>query len=434
MAVPHPRIDQVGGRPIGARSPDTRRAPRDAAILLAMRVVRLFASGAISIVLVLFLTAKGLSPSRVGLLLTLTLAVDAALSLWLTTSADRLGRRRTLAAGAALLAATGLVFAMSDSWLWLALAATGGVLSPAGKESGPFLAVEQAALAECAPPARRTHAFAWYQFAASLASAAGSLAGGLTGSALQRAGWSPLAAYRVVFVGYAAAGAVIAALVLSLSTAVEPVHRAARPSGTRWGLHRSRTTVLTLSRLFAVDAFAGGMIVQSLVAYWLAEQFGASEAAIGSLAFGMGVLSAASAPASAWIAARFGLVRTMVFTHLPSNALLCLLPLSTTFAWASLVLLVRASLSQMDVPTRQSFVVAGVDADERSAAAGVTGVARSLGSAAGPAVGGALMAAWLGAPFVAAGIIKSVYDALLFLRFRSLKPPEERVGPARRSE
>ena len=406
---------------------NTPSPARDATILLATRVVRLFVSGAVSIVLVLFLAAVGVEPSGIGLLLTLALAGDAAVSLFLSTRADRFGRRRTLAAGAVLLAATGFVFATSDRFLWLAIAATGGVLSPTGKESGPFLAIEQAALAECRPRRRRTHTFAWYQFAASLAAAVGALAGGLAGSALQAMGWSAPAAYRAVFALYAAGGLAIVALVRQLSPAVEPSTKAVRGPARSLGLHRSRRTVLTLGSLFAVDAFAGGLIVQSLVAYWLARRFGVSEGAIGTLVFGMGVLSACSAPASAWVAARLGLVRTMVFTHAPSNVLLGLLPFSTTFAWASVVLLLRASVSQMDVPTRQSYVVAVVEPDERSAAAGLTGVARTLGATGGPAIGGLLMAGWLGAPFVAAGLVKLTYDALLFLRFRHVRPPEEAV-------
>jgi len=401
---------------------------RDVARLLAVRVVRRFASGAVSIVLVLFLAEAGFEPWRIGWLLTLALAGDAALSLAVSAWADRCGRRRTLVAGAVLFAATGAVFATSEGFVWLAAAATAGVLSPTGKDSGALLAVEQAALAECRPAAGRTRAFAWFEFAASLAGAAGALAAGWIAGGLETAGWPALPAYRAVFAGHAALGLVLVVLARGLSPAVEPSTRSGPGPATRRGLHRSRPTVVALAGLFAVDAFAGGLILQTVMAYWLALRFGASRPTIGTLVFGMGVLSACSAPASAWVAARLGLVRTMVYTHAPSNVLLTLLPWSPTFTWAAAVLLLRASVSQMDVPTRRSYVVGVVEPDERVAAAGLTSVARTLGATGGPAVTGLLLALWSGAPFAAAGVIKLVYDALVFRWFRHLEPPEERDG------
>jgi predicted MFS family arabinose efflux permease len=201
--------------------------------------------------------------------------------------------------------------------------------------------------------------------------------------------------------------------------------------GSRLGLHRSQAVVLRLSALFALDAFAGGFVIQSFIAFWFAERWGVDPTVLGWILFGANLLAAASALAAGRLAARFGLVNTMVFTHLPSNVLLMLVPFMPTLALAAVVLLARFSISQMDVPTRQSYTIAIVDPDERSAAAGVTGIARSLGVAASPLIAAPLFlsSAFIGLPFVIGGSLKIVYDLLLYRRFQALRPPEER-GPA----
>ncbi len=400
---------------------------RDTTLLVAARITRLFAYGFLSVILALYLTEIGFSEAATGVLLTLTLAGDAGVSLWLTTTADRFGRRRTLVVGGALMAAGGAVFALTTDWTLLAVAATLGVISPTGKEIGPFLSIEQAALTEVVAPARRTHAFAWYHFAGSLAAAAGALAGGVIAEELRGIGFSPVEAYRVLLIAYAVAGVVLVALFLGVSSAVEatPAERAAgaRPS---FGLHRSRSIVMRLSALFALDAFAGAFLVQSVLAYWFHVRFGIAEGAIGAILFGGNLLAGLSALVAARLAARLGLVKTMVVTHLPSNVLLCLVPLMPTLGLAVAVLLVRFSISQMDVPTRQSYTMAVVAPDERSAAAGITTIARSVGAAMAPALGGVVMATSLAAPFFVSGGLKIVYDLLLYRSFRALRPPEER--------
>jgi MFS family permease len=392
----------------------------------------MFAYGFLSVILALYLAALGFSDGAIGVVLSLTLAGDAAVSLWLTTHADRLGRRTTLVIGAALMAASGLVFAATRNTTVLALAAIAGVISPTGKEIGPFLSIEQAALAEIVPAERRTHRFAWYHFAGSLAAALGALAGGLLTSGLEHRGMAAVDAYRVVLVGYAAAGALLLVLFLTLSPAVEPVRAAAgapAPVRRTLGLHRSRAIVMRLSALFALDAFAGGFIVQSILAYWFHVRFGVDESVLGEILFGVNLLAALSAVAAAWLAQRIGLINTMVATHLPSNVLLCLVPLMPTLPLAIGVLMLRFSISQMDVPTRQSYTVAVVAPDERSAAAGVTTIARSVGAAAAPALSGVLLGVSLASPFFAAGGLKIVYDLLLFRSFRRHRPPEEQTGP-----
>lgn len=403
------------------------------ALLFATRALRMFAYGLTSVVLVLHLAAAGIPQSRIGLLLSLTLLGDTAISLLLTTRADRWGRRRTLLVGAVLMLVAAAAFATSTSFLLLLLAATVGVLSPSGNEVGPFLAVEQAALSQQIEPARRTSVFAWYQLAGSLATAAGSLCGGALVQTLQGAGYSPLQSYRGVSVGYGLVGLLLVGLFLRLSPAVEAPRRerggAPAPRAVL-GLHRSRGIVWRLSGLFALDAFAGGLVVQSYVAWWFHTRFGASPVALGGIFFGANVLAGFSALSAAAIARRIGLVNTMVATHLPSNVLLALVPLMPTLPLAVAVLFLRFSISQMDVPTRQSYTMAVVEPDERSAAAGVTGTVRTVGAGLAPLLAGPLYAAAALAslPFVLSGGLKIVYDLLLWRSFRAVRPPEERAS------
>jgi hypothetical protein len=249
---------------------------------------------------------------------------------------------------------------------------------------------------------------------------------------LQAHALRPVDSYRVVLAGYAAAGLVLSVLFLRLSPASEA---AATPQSDvlsvprqRLGLHRSRGVVLKLSALFALDAFAGGLVLQSFVAYWFHARFGADPVTLGGIFFGANLLAGMSALAAAAIARRVGLVNTMVFTHVPSNVLLVLVPLMPTLPLAVTVLLLRFSISQMDVPARQSYTAAVVDPDERSAAAGVTGVARTAGASLAPVLAGPLLSGPTlgGAAFVAAGLLKLVYDALLYRLFRAVIPPEEK--------
>jgi MFS family permease len=410
-----------------------RELTPDSRLLFATRCARLFAYGMLSVVLVLYLRAAGLGEDRIGLLLMLTLLGDTVISLWLTTTADQFGRRRTLIAGALLMILAGVVFAATaDFWLLL-VAATIGVISPSGNEVGPFLSVEQAALAQTVPGDRRTEVFAWYNLIGSLATALGALCGGALTQWLQSQGVSEADSYRPLAVGYALVGVLLAVLFTRLSPAAEapPAAREATPGEElrrRFGLHRSFWVVVKLSCLFALDAFGGGFVVQSVMAYWFALRFGAEPAQVGAIFFGANVVAGFSGLLAARVARRIGLLNTMIVTHLPSNVLLLLVPLMPNLPLAVLVLLLRFSISQMDVPTRQSYTVAVVDPDERSAAAGVTGVARSVGAAVGPTLAMLLLADpyLLGVPFYLAGGIKILYDLLLYRSFAALKPEEER--------
>jgi MFS family permease len=369
-----------------------------------------------------------LSSGEVGLLLTLTLIGDTLISLWLTTHADRLGRRRTLLVGAALMLVAGLVFAWGPPFVLLVAAAIVGVISPSGNEVGPFLAVEQAALSEIVPGARRTDVFARYNLTGSLATAVGALVGGGASRALQTAGLPPVDAFRAVVAGYAVIGLVLAALFATLSPAVEAPRPTDESVTSRLGLNRSRSVVLQLAALFSLDAFAGGFVIQSVVAYWFVVRFGAPADVLGAIFFGANVLAGFSALVAAAISRRVGLLRTMVYTHVPSNLLLALVPFMPTLPLAIAVLLARFAISQMDVPARQAYTMALVAPDERSGAAGVTGVARTLGAAISPSLAVPLVAGvtFAGAPFVISGVHKLVYDGLVFVRFRHVPVEGER--------
>jgi MFS family permease len=414
---------------------DLRRSLNyDARLLFLTRFTRLFAYGALSVVLVFYLTGIGLSQSRIGLLLTLTLLGDTVVSLVLTTQADRIGRRRMLLIGSFLMAGAGLAFAFTSNFLFLVIAGTIGVVSPSGNEVGPFLSIEQAALAHVIPVSTRTMAFAWYTLTGSFATAIGSLCGGMLPSLVGSSGTASIKGYRAVVLVYAVLGIVLALVFTRLSSATEvgafedPASDLATKK-TLLGIGHSRKIVSKLSGLFALDSFGGGFVVQSLAAYWFYLRFGVKPAALGAIFFGANLFAGVSALLASRLASRIGLVKTMVYTHLPSNILLILLPLMPTLRLAIGVLLLRFSISQMDVPTRQSYTMAVVRPEERSAAAGITGVARTIGAAIPPMFVGLMFAKprLINAPFFIAGTLKIAYDLLLYRQFVSIQPPEEEL-------
>jgi MFS family permease len=409
-------------RALGALGPDAR-------LLFATRAVRMFAFGSLAVVLVLYLRARGLSDAAVGVLLSLTLVGDAAVSIAVTAVADRVGRRRMLALGAALVVAAGVAFALSANVVVLTVAAILGTISVNGGEVGPSVALEQAAIGHAVPAAHRTAVFAWYQVTGSASTALGALAGGALAAAVGRWTGRPLEGYRAVLFVYAALGLVLLALGSRLSAAVEPASDGPRRRGAL-GLHRSRAAVTRLAGLFALDSFGSGLAVQTLVAAYLERRFGAGVASVGAALFAANLLGGASALLAPRLAARVGLVNTMVWTHLPANLLLAAFPFMPSFGLAMAALLARFSVAQMDVPARVSYTMAVVDPDERAAAAGLTNNARLVGNALGPVAAGALAAAgWLGAPFLLAGVLKAAYDLLLYRGFAALRPPEERRDP-----
>jgi MFS family permease len=338
-----------------------------------------------------------------------------------------------LMVGAVLMVFAGILFALTGNFILLLIAATIGVISPGGNEVGPFLSIEQASLSQIVPNERRTQIFAWYNLVGSFATALGSLAGGALAQTAQGFGVSPLGSYRMIVLSYAAMGLILGLLFTRLSPAVEISPQAAPPIFSPpvkklFGLHRSRSVVFKLSALFSIDAFAGGFVLQSIVAYWFHVRFNVQPALLGGIFFGANILAGLSALSAAWVASKIGLVRTMVFTHIPSNILLILVPLMPNLPLAIAMLLLRFSISQMDVPTRQSYTMAVVSPDERSAAAGITGIARTTGASLAPVFTGPLLAhaALLSVPFFLSGGLKIVYDLLLYRSFRTIKPPEEK--------
>jgi len=398
----------------------------DITLLFSTRIIRLFCYGFLSVVLALYLAETGLTETQIGLLFTLTLVGDAGISLWLTTSADRLGRKKTLLVGALLMAGAGLGFVLTQNLVLLMVAAIIGVISPSGNEIGPFLSVEQASLTHLIANEKRTQTFAWYNLVGSFATATGALTGGWLAQSLQNGGRTALEAYRVVLVGYALGGFLLLLLFFNLSQAIEVT---TQPDSEKrvLGLHRSRKVVFKLSALFALDAFAGGLIVQSMFAFWFHVRFGVDAGMLGSIFFGANILAGISALLAVPLSQKFGLINTMVFTHIPSNIMLILVPFMPSLPLAIGLLLLRFSISQMDVPTRQSYTMAVVAPDERSAASGVTAIARSIGASVSPLITGLFFSipTLFSVPIILCGSIKIIYDLLLFREFRAVKPPEE---------
>ncbi len=403
-------------------------------LLFTARIMRLFAFGFMSVVLVIFLSETGLGDAEIGLLLTMTLVGDVALSFGVTAVADRYGRRRMLVFGAFLMAVSGVIFAVTRNPAVLTLAAIIGIISPSGNEIGPFLSIEQAALSQLIDDKQRTAVFGWYNLAGSFATAMGALGGGWLSHVLQQNGMSAFESYRHIMIGYAVAGGILMILFIALSPRVEVPETQrnmpdrVKPVKTYIGLHRSKKVVVRLSALFALDAFAGGFVVQSIMAYWFHTRFGVDTGVLGSIFFGANILAGISALLATRIAARIGLIRTMVFTHIPSNILLILVPLMPTLGWAIALLLLRFSISQMDVPTRQSYTMAVVAPDERTAASGITNIARSLGAALSPTLSGLFLSnpIFFSVPFFLAGGLKIIYDVSLYTMFQHVKPPEEK--------
>jgi MFS family permease len=397
----------------------------DARLLFLTRGIRMFAYGLLSVVLVLYLKAIGLREGQIGVLLTMTLLGDVIVSLILTSTADRFGRKRILVVGAMLIVLVGVAFALTNNYYCLLIVATLGVLSPSDKEVGPFLSIEQAALSQATSEQQRTAVFAWYNLFGSLTAAFGALAAGFISHQLFARQFSEDAVYRPLIFGYAAIGILLAILFLKLSSSCEAAQtKVDFVEGNRgwFGLtNQSRRAVFQLSTLFALDAFGGGFVIQSIVAYWFHVRYQVDPALLGSIFFVANLLAAASALGASYLAKRFGLINTMVFTHLPSNVLLILVPLMPNLTLAVIILFLRFAISQMDVPTRQSYTMAVVKPEERSAASGLTTIARSLGAAVSPLIAGICLEhpELTSVPFFVAGGIKIVYDILLYRAYAS---------------
>jgi MFS family permease len=401
-------------------------ATRDAVVLLQTRGIRAFGDGIVSVVLASYLAAVGLSDARIGIVVGATLLGSAFLTLAVGLRGHHIGRRRLLQVVSLLLIATGLGFAAVTSFWPLLVVAFIGTLNPSGGDVSVFLPTEQALLPGTAPDAQRTALFARYSLVGSLVAAVGALCAGVPEWIGDRAGVATETALRWTFVLYAALGLVVLVRYRSLSPAIEPAGDAPAVA-----LGESRGVVYRLAVLFSLDSFGGGFVLTALVVLWLQKRFDLSIAVSGAIFFWAGVLSAFSALVAVKIAARIGLVRTMVFTHLPANGFLVLAAFMPTAPLAVAALLARAALSQMDVPVRTSYVMAVVSPAERPAAASVTNVPRSLASVVSPVLAGWMLGhSDFGWPLVVGGVVKATYDLLLLRQFRDVRPPEE-IAPTR---
>ena len=389
--------------------PERDRLTADARRILAVQALRAFAYGLGSVLIGVTLARRGLSGFEVGLVLAALLAGVALASIAIARTGDRVGRRRWYTALFLVMGLAGTAFALTDQTWLLVLAALTGTVSTEVVESGPFTSLEQAMLPGVSGNRDATRLFGTYNTVATLAGSLGALAAGLTA-------FLDVEPQRLllVYVGVAVAGAV---LTFGLSDAVETGVRGARAP-----LQRSRGIVRRLSGLFALDSFGGGFVTQAFIAYWFTETYGTSPEVLGVAFFAVGLLQALSFQVAVRLAGRIGLVNTMVFTHLPSNLLLALIPLAPSELAAFGLLFARYALSQMDVPTRQAYVVGVVDPDERTAAAAYTNTARYVVRPLGPLAAAPIMQVSLGAPFLIAGALKSAYDLMLYAAFRRRSP------------
>ena len=392
--------------------------------LLAAKLFRGFAFGMNAVVLGLYLAALDLPAPVIGLILSAALAGTLALTLVIALWGDRIGRRRLLVIGSALMGLSALIPWVGANPAVLVFIGLSGMVAVTSSESTGLQSVDQAVLPQTVPDRQRTAAFALYNLAASAASAVGALIVGPMLALGHAFGLTDAAAYAPAFLAYALAGLASTALSFSLDLRVEVGATLQRG----FAIRRSRRTVAMLSALFSVDALAGGFVVQSYLAYWFAARFSADPAAVGTLFAASNILAAISFPVAAWLAARIGLIRTMVFTHIPANLFLVGSALVPSLGPAIALILARAALSSMDVPARQSYTMAVVDPDERTATAGVTSLARSVGQVIGPALAGVLLVPMgIGAPLIAGGLLKTGYDLSLYAFFRGRPAPGEEV-------
>ena len=401
----------------------------DARRVLVAQALRAFGYGFGAVLLGATLNQRGFTSTQVGLVLTAVVAGTVLASLGIARFGDRLGRRRCYIGLYLALAVVGVVFSTSSPLWALMLAALSGALSTEVVESGPFTSLEQAMLSSELEGHQRVRGFGIYNAVATAAGALGALAAGLP-DAVHHV-WTDAPAnerWFLLFVPVALAGAAVAA---SLSPDVEASDFASRGEAPPRppGLGPSKPTIVRLAGLFAMDSFGGGFVVQAFIAYWLSTKFGASIGLLGALFFAVGVLQTISFLGAPWLARRFGLLNTMVFTHLPSNVLLAAMAFAPTLEVAIALLLARVVLSQMDVPTRQAYVMALVEPDERTAAAAYTNTARYLVRPLGPLLAGAVSTVALGLPFLLAGGIKGTYDLVLWRWFRTVPLPDETFQP-----
>ena len=396
----------------------------DVALLCLTGFLRSFATGLMGVIFGVYLFRLGHNSAEIGILTAAGLAGMAAATAFIIWRGDGIGRKRAFIAFSLLSAVGGAGLALTANFSALLVLMFLGMVNATGADRSAAYALEQAALPGLVSDRQRTWAFSWYHFVLDAGGAAGALAAGLPVLLNRSYGMTILAAYKAVFLGYAGLGVAAAIAYSLLSRRIETAKAA--PSAQKLS-PKSKQHVFRLAGLFAIDSFGGGFLTDAVVAYWFFRRFGASEAELGAIFFTVHVLNALSHLGAGWLAQKIGLLKTMVFTHLPSSVFLIAVPFAPNLTIAAALLLARESLVEMDVPTRQSYVAAVVQPHERTFAAGVTNLSRSGFWALGSAIAGALMqGVAFSAPLIAGGGLKIGYDLLLYQKFRHIKPPEER--------
>lgn len=400
---------------------------KDGKLILGARIVRTFSYGFLSIILAIYLKLIGFGDIAIGLVLTATMVNSVFFNLLSSAYADKIGRKNILILYAVLMIASSVIFFVTDNYVALVIAALVGTINVTGSEVGAFLSMEQALLPQTVKDIKKRNSiFAIYNTVGTFAMSAGVLLSGLP-SILQNYGFDKIGAIKSLFLIYAACAVVVLAIYLVLSKNIE-----VKDSVSKSGLSvkhispKSRGIIAKMSALFAVDSFGGGFVIQSIVSFWFYTKFGADLSSLSYIFAIAGVLTAISYMASTKIASKIGLVNTMVFTHIPSNVLLIFLAFAPTFSIAISLFFARMSLSQMDVPTRQSYIMGVVGENERISAAVFTNTSRNVSQAISPSLSGIIISALsLSAPFVVGGVLKIIYDVGIFFSFRKIKPPEE---------
>ena len=402
---------------------------KDGKLLLSARVVRTFAYGYLSIVLAIYLKLIGFDEILIGLLLSATLVNSVIFTLIASFYADRIGRRKILVIYAALMSISGAIFLVAENYIALIVAAFIGTINVTGSETGAFLSIEQAVLPQTVKDIKKRNTiFALYNMAGTFAMSAGVLLSGLPQALEQQYGLNQIESIKPLFLLYILAGVATIVIYFLLSKNVELITDDEKKTRSikQTLSPKSKQIVVKLSALFSVDSFAGGFVIQSIVSFWFFTKFDVDLTTLSYIFSVAGVLTAFSFIVATRIADKIGLINTMVFTHIPSNILLILVAFAPTFPIAIAFYLARMSLSQMDVPTRQSYIVAVVREEERTAAAAITNVSRNIAQAVSPSLTGVIIQSlWLSAPFVVGGVLKIIYDLGLYVNFRKIRPPEE---------
>ena len=399
---------------------------RDGKLILGARVVRTFSYGFVSVILAIYLNLLGFNEILIGVVLTATLVNSIIFNLISSVYADRIGRRKFLILYAVLMVISAIIFFLTNNYVALIVAAVIGTINVTGSEVGAFLSLEQAILPQTVnDEKKRTSIFSIYNMVGTFAMSGGVLLSGLPHVFSQQFGLDQINAIKLLFLAYAACAIGALAIYLVLSPKIEIKSQNKGTNSFRNITPQSRSVIKKMSSLFAVDSFAGGFVIQSIVSFWFYTKFGADLSTLSYIFTIAGILTAVSYLLASKIASKIGLVNTMIYTHIPSNILLILVAFAPSFPLAIGLYFARMSISQMDVPTRQSYLMAVVKENERVAAAGITNTSRNIAQSVGPSLAGAIMGSLLSAPFIIGGALKLAYDVGLYLNFRKIKPPEE---------